>query len=80
MPRRWKLWFTPGTGCSICGSKDKGDVASPGFGSFQTWCGPCLVVGGRHDPPLATLRIYERRGWLEHSRLAFREQGLRIFY
>lgn len=40
---RWRLQFTPGTaGCSRCGSKTNGDLASPGWFSGQLWCAPCL--------------------------------------
>jgi hypothetical protein len=81
MGKRFKIWYTPGDGCSICGSTTKGDVASPGFPSFgQLCCGPCLVVGGRYDPPMAALRRYKRLGWLESSRSAFRAQGLHVVY
>jgi hypothetical protein len=81
MGRRHKIWYTPGVGCSICGSKHKGDLASPGFPSFgQLACGPCLVVGGKFDPPLHVLSSYERLGWLEDSRKVFRKKGLAVLY
>ena len=81
MGRRIKLWYSPGSGCAVCGSSDKGNLASPGFLSFgNLLCGPCLVVAGKYDPPLYALRAMERLGHLEHSRRAFREHGLAIHY
>jgi len=82
MGRRWKVWYSVGTaGCAICGSKDKGDLASPGLGSFgNLWCAPCLVVGGKYDPSPSDLRVYERLGYLDDSREAFRRLGLRVAY
>ena len=80
MSRRIKLWYTPGSGCSVCGSKDKGNLASPGFLSFELACSACLLVGGKYDPPLYILKAMERLGWIEHSREAFRSKGLAVLY
>ena len=50
MGRKHKIWYDPGTaGCSICKSKDKGLLASPGFMSGMLVCVACLVVGDKLD-------------------------------
>lgn len=80
MGRKHKIWVDPGTaGCGICGSKNKGGLASPGFLSGMLCCESCLVVGDKIDVSPRRLRELESLGWLDHSRKAFRANGLVVF-
>jgi hypothetical protein len=63
------LSFSPGNeGCYICGSTDKGDLQSPGFGSMgNLWCRPCLYVGGKIDARVDEMTYWQEAGWLKDS-------------
>jgi len=77
MTRTIKLWYSSASGCSVCGAKNKGLLAAPGF-LQPLQCGPCLYVGGFYDPPVSNYRLYQALGWLESSREAYREMNLRL--